>query len=328
MRAKGTIIQQRETGLFGQELIKMRIMLRTLLYLVVFSSLAVAAPPVQPGQRILFLGDSITQGSQYVSCIDAALIMASPGVSYDVICAGLSSETVSGLSEPGHAGGKFPRPDLHERLDRALEKTKPDLVLACYGMNDGIYMPLSEERFKAFRDGMTKLHEKAIAAGAKIIHLTPPVFDPQPIAAKVDDSGEPGKTFRNYNDVLGRYAEWLIEQRKNGWEVIDVHGAMTAALAAERAKDPAFTYSKDGIHPNDAGHQVMAQPVLDTWAIIAKPSPEFIRLVHQKTCVLRDAWLSEIGHKRPGVKPGLSLAEANLKAEEFDAQARKLAATK
>lgn len=303
-------------------------MLRLLLCFVVVTSAVFAAPPVQPGQRILFLGDSITQGSQYVSFIDAGIIADQPAVKYDVLCAGLSSETVSGLSEPGHAGGKFPRPDLHERLDRALAKTKPDLVLACYGMNDGIYMPLSEERFKAFRDGMTKLHEKAIAAGAKIIHLTPPVFDPLPIAAKVDDSGEPGKTFRHYNNVLGRYAEWLIEQRKKGWEVIDVHGAMTAALAVERAKDPTFTYAKDGIHPNEAGHQVMAQPVLDAWGIKAKVSPELFKIVHQKTSVLRDAWLSEIGHKRPGVKPGLPLAEANLKAEGLDAQARKLAETK
>jgi hypothetical protein len=189
-------------------------------------------------------------------------------------------------------------------------------------------MPLSEERFKAFREGMIKLHDKAIAAGAKIIHLTPPVFDPLPIAAKVDDSGEPGKTFRNYNDVLGRYAEWLIEQRKNGWEVIDLHGAMTAALAAERAKDPAFTFAKDGIHPNEAGHQVMAQPVLDAWGIKAKVSPELFKIVHQKTSVLRDAWLSEIGHKRPGVKAGLPVAEATAKAAELDAQARKLLSEK
>lgn len=303
-------------------------MLRLLLCLVVVTSAVYAAPPVQPGQRILFLGDSITQGSQYVSFIDAGIIADQPGVKYDVLCAGLSSETVSGLSEPGHAGGKFPRPDLHERLDRALAKTKPDLVLACYGMNDGIYMPFSEERFQAFRDGMIKLHDKAIAAGAKIIHLTPPVFDPLPIAAKVDDSGEPGKTYRLYNDVLGRYAAWLIEQRKNGWEVIDVHGAMKAAIAEARAKDPAFTFAKDGIHPNEAGHQVMAQPVLEAWGIKATVSPELFKIVHQKTSVLRDAWLSEIGHKRPGVKAGLPVVEATAKAAELDAEARRLVSGK
>jgi hypothetical protein len=41
-----------------------------------------------------------------------------------VIDAGPPSETVSGLSEEGHAGGQFPRPDLVERLTRVLAVTK------------------------------------------------------------------------------------------------------------------------------------------------------------------------------------------------------------
>ncbi|MEI2725571.1 MAG: hypothetical protein V9H26_19255 [Verrucomicrobiota bacterium] len=49
--------------------------------------------------------------------------------------------------------GQFPRPDLHERLGRVLEKTKPDQVVACYGMNDGIYLPFSEERFAEVSSG-------------------------------------------------------------------------------------------------------------------------------------------------------------------------------
>ena len=66
---------------------------------------------------------------------------------------GLPSETVSGLSEPGHAGGAFPRPDLHERLERVLEQTRPDLIVACYGMNDGIYHPFTEARFEKYQAG-------------------------------------------------------------------------------------------------------------------------------------------------------------------------------
>jgi len=303
-------------------------MLRFLASLLFVTSV-LAAPPVAPGKRILILGDSITQGATYVAYIDGAMIIAQPEVKYDLISAGLSSETVSGLSEPGHAGGKFPRPDLHERLDRALEKTKPDLVLACYGMNDGIYMPLSEERFKAFRDGMTKLHDKVIATGAKIIHLTPPVYDPVAIPQRVDMSGEPGKNYAKYNDVLDRYAEWLIEQRAQGWEVIDLHNPMKKALADGRAADPKFVLAKDGVHPGDEGHQIMAQAVLSAWGIGASASdvakrPDLFKLVREKTDVLRDAWLSAIGHKRPGVKPGLPLDEANAKANEADAAARKL----
>ena len=67
---------------------------------------------------------------------------------------------MSGLSEAGHAGGKFPRPDIHERLDRVLATVKPDLVFACYGMNCGIYLPLDDKRFAAYQAGIRKLREK------------------------------------------------------------------------------------------------------------------------------------------------------------------------
>ena len=311
-------------------------MLRLLASLFLVSSL-MAAPPVAPGKRILFLGDSITYGAGYIAMIDTGLVLSDPDAKYDVISAGLSSETTSGLSEPGHAGGKFERPDVHERLDRVLAKSKPDLVLACYGMNDGIYMPLTEERFKAFRDGMTKLHDKVTATGAKIIHLTPPVFDPDAIPQRVDMSGEPGKMYAKYNEVLDRYSDWLIEQQKTkGWEVIDLHGPMKSALAAGRASDPKFVFSKDGVHPGDEGHALMAAAVLDAWGIAPKTrdfrlhpkGTEVLKLIKQKTELLRDAWLTETGHKRPGVKAGLPLAEANAKAAEADAAARRLVLSK
>src|SRR5215203_1563656 len=108
-----------------------------------------------PGpRRVLVLGDSITHSGQYVEFIEAYFVTRFPDRHIEFINVGLPSETVSGLSEPGHAGGQFPRPDLHERLDRVLEKTKPDTVIACYGMNDGIYLPFSAERFGAFTNGI------------------------------------------------------------------------------------------------------------------------------------------------------------------------------
>ena len=107
------------------------------------------AQSIAPGiKRILFLGNSITWAGNYVNDVEAYLRVQYPKRQLEFINVGLSSETVSGLSEPGHAGGSFPRPDLHERLSRVLKQTKPDLVFACYGMNDGIYMPFDNERFQ------------------------------------------------------------------------------------------------------------------------------------------------------------------------------------
>src|SRR4029077_565474 len=122
---------------------------------------------------------------QYIESIEAYFVTRLPGRHIEFLNLGLPSETVSGLSEDGHAGGQFPRPDLHERLGRVLEKTRPDLVIACYGMNDGIYLPLDTARFQKYKDGLQRLRDQASNASAKVIHLTPPVFDALPIKARL-----------------------------------------------------------------------------------------------------------------------------------------------
>lgn len=286
-------------------------------------------------QRIVFLGDSITQAGRYIEHIEAALVVANPDLKQMFIPLGLSSETVSGLSEPGHAGGKFPRPDLHERLDRVLEKSNPDLVIACYGMNDGIYHPLDEQRMQAFQSGMKRLHDKVIAKGARIIHVTPPVFDSLPIKSKVLPAGLATyeRPYEGYDEVLEDYSNWLIDMRsKKGWEVIDLHGPMKKALNDQRKTDASFTYSKDGIHPTPQGHLLIATTVLNSWGLsleqdgtpLHPQGHEILDLVRKKQSVLRPAWLSHVGHKRPGVAVGLPLEEANNKADELDQQIREL----
>jgi len=288
-------------------------------------------------KRILFLGDSITYGGTYVHVIETTLRLKHPDRQFELINVGLPSETVSGLSEEGHADGKFPRPDLHERLDRVLAKVKPDLVFACYGMNDGIYMPLSDDRFKAFQDGMRKLHQKVEAAGARVVHITPPVFDPKPIADKVvpKDQAAAGRMYDGYDDVLAAYGQWLLEQRKAGWTVIDLHGPMKAELAARRAKDPAFHFSGAGIHPNAQGRLVMARAILagmrppiaidtNAWGDPADPASRFGRvqkIVRERGRILIDAWLTDTGHKRP-MKAGMSMAEATARAAALDVRIR------
>ena len=73
------------------------------------------------GKKTVFLGDSITQAGGYVTFASYYLNKLYPQKNFEIYGLGLSSETLSGLSEEGHAGGKFPRPCLFERLGRLLE---------------------------------------------------------------------------------------------------------------------------------------------------------------------------------------------------------------
>nr|MCS5680593.1 SGNH/GDSL hydrolase family protein [Acidimicrobiales bacterium] len=212
-----------------------------------------ARASLEAADRVLVLGDSITYDGRWVA--DLVAWMESEGLEAEVIDCGLPSETVSGLSEEGHAGGRFPRPDLAERLDRVLRLTRPDVVLACYGMNCGIYQSLDEARFAKFREGMERLHAAAEQAGATIIHLTPPVY-----AGPPGKPGPAGET--DYDAVLAAYSDWLLSKRADGWLVIDVHGPMRESLEAERQKAPAFTFAADAVHPGDEGHWQIARAVI------------------------------------------------------------------
>jgi lysophospholipase L1-like esterase len=224
--------------------------------------------------RAVFLGDSITYAGGFAELVETGLIVRAPDKRIEFLDIGLSSETVSGLSEEGHANGKYPRPDLHERLERALEKTKPDLVIACYGMNDGIYYPPSEDRFSNFRYGIVKLKARVVSANARLILLTPPVFDPVPIAKQTQPANADRFSFSRpyaaYDDVLTQYSTWIVSQRAPDFAVIDVHAATVEFLADQRRKNAAFQFSKDGVHPNATGHAVIARTILEAWQLLRR----------------------------------------------------------
>ena len=299
-------------------------------------------PGLAQARRVVFLGDSITYSGQYVDDIAAYVARRCPTQRVEFVNLGLSSETVSGLSEPGHAGGAFPRPCLAERLQRALDQTKPDLVVACYGMNDGIYYPFSDDRFQKYQDGIRQLRERVATAGGRLLLVTPSVFDPEPIRARTLPAGlaEYRSPFVGYNDVLDRYADWLVAQRTNGWDVVDTHEPMNRFLAARRQTEPAFRLAPDGVHIDDTGHWLVAREILQHWGAPAEvgaaasiqsalggtaQAAELLKLVQARQRLLRDAWLSAVGHKRPGVKAGLPVVEAQAQADELTTRIRKLA---
>jgi len=279
-----------------------------LVFLVLFSARA-SADKLEP--RILFLGDSITYGGNWSVYVESA-IRAQKGLSRaTIVNMSLSSETASGLSEPGHAGGAFPRPDVHERLGRVLAEFKPTLVIACYGINDAIYQPLDPRRQLAFQDGIIRLRLACVRAGAQVVLVTPPLYAPD----------NRSKDAINYDGVMEAYGAWLVAQRASGWQVIDIHHALHQAVAAAKQSDPTFVYAKDNLHPGEQGHLFIAQAVWRSLAPMMRwksetafaTGPKLAQL-RDRSVILRDAWLTRTGHKRPGVKGGLPLAEAEALA--------------
>lgn len=230
-------------------------------------ALALTADPLPNAKRVLILGDSITATGQYTRYLEGYYATRYPDRAIEFINLGLPSETISGLSEPSHP---WPRPNVHERLERALNIIKPDVVMACYGMNDGIYAPFSDERFAAYQKGVDKLVDQCKARGIPLILLTPPPFDPVPIQAKLkgegaDDYGWMTPYARYQENVLRRYAAWIRQRSEKGVTTIDVQDPIASFVGDQRVKfkNQEFRLANDGVHMNSDGHWLIFVAVLD-----------------------------------------------------------------
>lgn len=209
------------------------------------------------GNRILFLGDSITHAGEYINFFECQLRISDPDTDYEVYNLGLASETISGLSEEAHP---FPRPYLHDRLEKTLDTIHPQVIFACYGINCGIYHPFDDSLFQKYKDGITKLIQTAETRKIQLILLTPP-----PYAAPVNDwqlarkdqnrtDYSYAKPYLAYDDVMREYAKWIMGLKDV--QRIDIQTPMRAFQE--------LCYGQDVIHPNILGHQLMAHTMLES----------------------------------------------------------------
>lgn len=336
--SESTIFPRRRDGLFGYsgvEIAAMKtksLLLAVLLGVALLSVAPAATIPesLREAKRIAFIGDSITQGGDYV--VDFECFLLANGLTNEVVNLGLSSETASDLTakenEPHKTRHGFGRPEASERLARTLSTVKPDWLIVCYGMNDGDNLPAGDEGTKRFGRACEYIRKTALNLGVKhVILCTPPVFDAQ---AK---GGNP-----QHEANIVAYTDWLLAKRAEGWQVADIHGPMAKALAEGRAKDPAFKFAGDGVHPGREGHWLMARQVIaqitgddlanvaNAEALFPKNGTDIRKIVRERCSMLHGAWLTRSGHKRPGVpggpgaKLGLPLDQAQAKSAEMAAR--------
>jgi len=318
--------------------------LRFGLFLCIVTTVHAAEPLPAEGQellqdvrRIVFLGDSITQKGDYVADVECWLL--SRGVDVEVLNLGLGSETATDLTPQENEGHLkkhgFGRPFVSERLGRVLAESKPDLLFACYGMNDAA-MPPGEASLRRYAEALTRLRDEALTSGVKrVVFCTPPVHD-----------NKKGAALNPADTKLAGYTEWLVSKRNDGWLVADIHTPMRATLDAARASNPNFIFAEDGVHPTREGHWLMAREILrqafgekalDFYCseqLFPFLGAEIRDLVRQRQALLFNAWMTKIGHTRPNVTggpqapPGPSLAEADAKAKTISDQIiRKLTLT-
>ncbi|MFK5921133.1 MAG: SGNH/GDSL hydrolase family protein [Verrucomicrobiota bacterium] len=306
--------------------------------------------PIKNGDQILFLGDSITQAGLYAALIQTWLWFEYSELKLDIIDLGLNGETASGNSEIDHP---YPRANVHERIDRILKNTDPDLVFICYGMNDGIYQPFAEKRFIDYQHGIQNLLKKLRKPGRKIVLMTPPPFDlftfrqghdVAPKNAPVDFLYSYKAPYQDYDQVLIKYGQWILSQTNQVDAVVDLHPALIQLINKRRASNPDYKFN-DGIHPPVEGHLEMALTILDSLGADRKLAETTLNqltgihrfaatedqqqnptdlwsTVQKRHRLLTVAWIEHIGHMKPGKAKTPSLRDAQKQAADMEVEIR------
>ena len=235
---------------------------------VLSAELAAAGEPffLQGGETVVFFGDDVTEEGGYIRYVETFLRTRFPDKQFRLINAGLNGETITGTTEPGYHPS---RPNADRRFARDVAAQRPDVVVACFGMNDGNFLPFDLERYQLFQIAVRRLQYrvKHEAEGATLILMTPPPFDPFRRQVADPKAGRFGYHFPalDYDQTLERYSNWLISLRPQGQLVVDQHAALKTHLEARRRQKVSFYLSKDGIHLGPTGHWLMAQQLLEAW---------------------------------------------------------------
>jgi lysophospholipase L1-like esterase len=217
------------------------------------------------GDRIVFLGDSITEQRLYTTYIEAYTLTRHPEWKLWFRNVGWGGDT-SWLRQRAHPDEKqlFAADDasqqkmVEEAVGRGLRRDvlplKPTAITIKFGMNDFSYQKFREDIFKAYVRSQSELAKVLQANDVRVAFLTP-----QPIEDKRPD---PDKDVKN--ESLRKFSDGLKEvAAKQGALFVDQFDPYMAIMMRERAADPAaYIGAGDAVHPGPAGHTIMAWAVL------------------------------------------------------------------
>lgn len=221
---------------------------------------------IHDGDRVVFLGDSITEQKLYTTYIEAYSLTRHPDWSLTFRNTGWGGDT-SWLRQRSHpdekllfaadetAQQKMVEDSVGRGLARDVLPLKPTFVTVKFGMNDHSYQAFREDIFRAYVRSQTEIAKVLEAHGARVAFLTPqPVED--------NKRADPDKDVRN--ESLRKFSDGLkVLAEKNNAAFVDQFDPYMAILLRERTGNPAtYVGGGDAVHPGPIGHTVMA------WAIL------------------------------------------------------------
>ena len=218
--------------------------------LLLYTGTAIAQQALKNGDKVVFLGDSITKGGVrpggYIQLASQAIKDTHPEMNIQLVGAGIGGNKV---------------PDLLKRLEKDVLKKKPDVVVIYIGINDVWWWTHPKVLARGdkgtspedFEVGLHSLIQQINDAGARVILCTPTV-----IGEKADGSNPSDAMLDEFSSISRKVAE------ATGAQLLDLRKAFIAYLRVhntENAEKGILT--RDAVHLNDAGNRFVSELMLE-----------------------------------------------------------------
>jgi lysophospholipase L1-like esterase len=190
------------------------------------------------GDKVLFLGDSITEQYQYSTYMELYLTTRFPGWNLKFVNAGIGGDTANG------GAGRFQSHVLNE---------KPTAVTINFGMNDGGYGTFNPQSNKVYVEKTTAMVTAAKKAGVRVALISPNAVD-----RRVNDR------FKQYLETQKEfYAPLKGIAESQGVPFVDQY-AVTRKVLEKLETDGATKVNPfpDGVHTSPSGGLLMAHTIL------------------------------------------------------------------
>ncbi len=197
------------------------------------------------GSRTVWIGDSITHACLYTRFLEDYARSRYPDRQLIFVNAGVSADTTA---------------DVLLRFDQDVRPWNPTRVFVCLGMNDGAFRSYDPDLFKLYQDSTRSLLDRIRGIGADTR-----VLSPTPVSSRSQfrKTHKMAQIPDDYPLVLARMRDWLEgEAKRRKLAYTDLMTPLQEKQELLRLENPGANLIPDGVHPNAAGHALMALQIL------------------------------------------------------------------
>ncbi|MBE9585805.1 SGNH/GDSL hydrolase family protein [Mucilaginibacter sp. JRF] len=218
--------------------------------------------PFKAGDRVVFTGNSITDGGRYHSFIWLYYITRFPGMRIDCFNAGIGGDVAG---------------QMNERLDEDVFARKPTVVTLGFGMNDTGYQFLEGDKADSNYRAKINTAKNSFESIQQKLNAHPDVRKIMLGSSPYDGDAEiKAHPIQGKNEAIQKVIALQKDAaKKYKWDFFSFNEPMQAINRKQQVSNPGFTMQGfDRIHPTIDGHMVMAYLFLKAQGFAGKKVAE------------------------------------------------------